>query len=116
MQREVRIQVQVAREDLPSTSASLELVYRHGSSQSQWPVFIERVRDLLGLQTVYLVLERETLLPVLTVLQLVGGGSYLVRQSESSSLVQMLASDMLPTTSSWPSIGQGNAMPDKSPN
>lgn len=107
MQREVRLRVQVAREDLPRASVSVDLVYRPSSSQSHWPVFLERVRDLLRLQTVYLVLERETLLPVLTVLQLRDGASYLVRQSESSSLVEVLASDLLPTTPSWPAVEQG---------
>ena len=113
MQFEVKIRVHVAREDLPSSSGSLELVYLSRSPQSQWTAFIERVRDLLRLQTVYLVLERASLLPVLTVLQLKDGGSYLVRQSESSSLVELLASSLSPTIPSWPSVGIGNTPSDK---
>lgn len=107
MEMEVRIEVFVAREDLPETSVKVQLGYRSHSSQSQWPQFLVQVREALRLESVHLVLERLTLLPVLTVLQLRNGGSYLVRPTEASNLLEWLASDRGSCPHSWPIIDRG---------
>eukprot|EP01031_Cornospumella_fuschlensis_P037555 gene37555-45614_t len=98
----VTITVQVSREDFPSIRGNVTVQYFPTAAQQVWSKFLSDICKLLKIEFVHSVLERGDRAPVNRILRLKDGGDYLVRQRESSAVLEVLNTHAPPIEHSWP--------------
>ncbi|RYG66153.1 hypothetical protein EON64_10390, partial [archaeon] len=98
----IKITVQVSREDFPSVRGNVTLQYFPTAAQQVWGKFLSDICKLLKIEFVHSVLERGDRAPVNRILRLKDGGDYLVRQRESSAVLEVLNTHAPPLEHSWP--------------
>eukprot|EP01035_Chromulina_nebulosa_P038306 gene38306-51736_t len=96
------ITVNVAREEFPHINADIVIGYRKAESQNQWEKFLADICKKLNIDFIFTLLDRSDNAPVWRVLALRDKGEYLVRQRESSSILEVLNSGVVPIIHSWP--------------
>lgn len=102
----VKIRVLVCREDLPSIRGYIDIEYYPSAAQQVWGKFLTDVTKVLKIEFVHSILERGDKACVHRVLRLKDGGEYLVRQRESSAILEVLYSGKPPIENSWDITGQ----------
>ena len=95
-------EVHLAREDFPDVKCDVTLTFKMSSAQTAWLPLLSEVRKKLGLEFIYVIVEREDLTPVYNILSMRNDGEYLVRQRESSAVLETIISRKVPQSISWP--------------
>ena len=95
-------EVHLAREDFPDIKCDVTLTFKMSSAQTAWLPLMSEVRKKLGLEFIYVIVEREDLTPVYNILSMQHDGEYLVRQRESSAVLETIISRKVPQSISWP--------------
>jgi hypothetical protein len=96
------ISVHIAREDYPNIHDHITIDYLYSAAQKYWNIFLNLVREKLELDFVDSIYEKHTLTPIHTILRLQPGGSYLVRQREESSILELIRTGVRPGKIVWP--------------
>ena len=73
----------------------------YSEAQLHWPKFIADVRIVLGLEKIDSILDRTDKSPVCRISTLRNNGEYLVRQDESSAILEVLNTRITPVENSW---------------
>lgn len=98
----VKIEVLVAREDFPLTRGKILVEYDPSAYQQAWEKFLTDVSKFLNIEFIETILERGDKAPVFRIQRLKDGGDYLVRQRETSAVLEVLNSNKTPMEISWP--------------
>lgn len=99
--RLVTLIVNVSREDFPDITSDITITYNIAATQQAWGVFLKNVCDALKVEFIHTILDRSDRSPVFRILQLRQRGAYLVRQRESSSVLEILNTGKDPQEISW---------------
>lgn len=97
------IDVIVCREEYPLHKSTIHVSFYVSSAQDAWEKFLADVCRSLHLEFIHSILERGDKAPVYRVLMLRNGAEYLVRQRETSSILQVLNDGVAPLEISWES-------------
>ncbi len=98
----VHITVNVCREDFPSVQAPISLTFFPTAAQEVWGKFLSDVSKTLGVEFIHSIRDRTDKSPVFRVLRLKHNHDYLVRQRESSAVLEILNTGKTPLDFSWP--------------
>ena len=96
------VTVFIAREDYPNVHDQITINYLYSAAQKYWDIFLNLVREKLHLDFIDSIYEKDTLTPIHTILRLEPNGSYLVRQREESSILELIHTGIRPGKIVWP--------------
>jgi hypothetical protein len=94
--------INMSREDFPDVKCEIHLKFKLSSAQTAWLPLLSDIRKKLGLEFIFIIVEREDLTPVFNILTLRHEGEYYVRQRESSAVLEVLTTRKVPQNVSWP--------------
>eukprot|EP01038_Epipyxis_sp_PR26KG_P004852 gene4852-6800_t len=100
--KRVTIIVNIAREDFPEISSNIEVTFLPFAAQQAWETFMKDVAEKLQVEFIYSILDRYDKSPVIRILRLRNNGQYLVRQRETSSILEIINTGKPPVDVSWP--------------
>jgi hypothetical protein len=98
-----KIKVSICREDFPTMKAFIDIEFTPSAAQQAWEPFLSQICKKLGVEFIYSIIERGDKAPIFRILNLKDGGDYLVRQRESSAVLEVLNSSVPPVENSWES-------------
>ena len=80
----------------------IDLRFKMSSAQTAWLPLLSDIRKRLGLEFIFVIVERSDLTPVYNILTMQHGGEYYVRQRESSAVLEVMTTRKVPENISWP--------------
>lgn len=96
------ITVSIAREDYPNIQNEITFNYLYSAAQKYWNIFLTLVREKLRIDFIDSIYEKDSLTPIHTIIRLQPNGSYLVRQREESSILELIHTGIRPGKIVWP--------------
>lgn len=97
----VTIHINVAREDFPDITARIEVTYLRSASSQAWAQLLKDVCTTLKIDFIHSILDRVDKSPVHRIPRLRPGGDYLVRQRETSAILEVINTGRTPMEVSW---------------
>ena len=97
----VTIYINVAREDFPSISAHICIIYVPSAAQQGWAHLLKDICKALKIDFIDSILDRVDKSPVHRIMRLRPEGDYLVRQRETSSILEVINTGITPVEVSW---------------
>lgn len=101
VEKPVTIYINVAREDFPDVFARIEIVYIKSASSQAWAQLLKDVCTTLKIDFIHSILDRVDKSPVHRIPRLRPGGDYLVRQRETSAILEVINTGRTPVDVSW---------------
>ncbi len=78
--------VNVSREDFPSRTTQVDIVYVPSAAQAAWGVFLRNVRKQLNLEYIELIIDKVDMQAIHRIQRLKDDGEYFVRVTETSGI------------------------------
>lgn len=97
----ITIHINVAREDFPDITARIEVTYLKSASSQAWAQLLKDVCTSLKIDFIHSILDRVDKSPVHRIPRLRPGGDYLVRQRETSAILEVINTGRTPMEVSW---------------
>jgi hypothetical protein len=99
----LKIQITICREDFPDIKTAIDIEYVPSSSQKAWEPLLSTICKRLKIEFIDSIIERGDKAPIYRIARFKDGGDYLVRQRESSAILEVLNSSIPPIENSWES-------------
>jgi hypothetical protein len=97
------IHITICREDFPDIKTAIDIEYVPSSSQKAWEPLLATICKRLKIEFIDSIIERGDKAPIYRIARFKDGGDYLVRQRESSAILEVLNSSIPPIENSWES-------------
>ena len=103
-ERKGTIHVNVSREDFPNLTADIDIDFKFADAQLQWKIFLQKIKKALEIEYIDRIIDRANGSIVLRLMALVPGGKYYARQSEPSSILDLVSTGKKPSICTYKSL------------
>ena len=103
-ERKGTINVNVSREDFPNLTTDIDIDFKFADAQLQWKIFLQKIKKEFEIEYIDRIIDRANGSIVLRLMALVPGGKYYARQSEPSSILDLVSTGKKPSISTYKSL------------